>query len=395
MAPQSVIDLQYRGRVAILTIENEQKLNALGKQEYYDLAQRMREVAARDEVVVTVLLARGRYFSAGADVSFIQNAPTGPEAHQHWLSTFVASNLNITHAFATHPKVIVVGLNGPVVGLTAALVAHADFIYCTPSTFLLTPFSSIGLVAEGGASRALAQRLGPARANEALLMSRPIDAAALERCGFRQVDDPKSAAFYCCTPDSAMRSQNLGDATASDSSPSRSPRQARSGYQHKAAPGFVDANATFSLHQDTKGPEPSSSDEVMVAYTTYPFLIASNLAGLCPQDIAFLEAKGAFHVPMKPILDELIRQYFLHVHPFLPLLHEGQFWSAYRQDERAGPAKVSLLLFQAVIFASCSFLPEVVVKALGYDSIRSARSVFYRNAKVRPGVDCRAGQCTY
>lgn len=117
-------------------------------------------------------------------MSYTRDQPSGKDSHKTWLSTFVAFNLNITHAFATHPKVLVVGLNGPVVGLTAALVAHADFIYCTPSAFLLTPFSSIGLVAEGGASRALVLRLGPARANEALLMSRRIGAEQLERCGF-------------------------------------------------------------------------------------------------------------------------------------------------------------------------------------------------------------------
>ena len=104
--------------------------------------------------------------------------------HKHWLQSFVTYNLNITHAFSTHPKVLVVGLNGPVVGLTAALVAFADFIYCTPTTFLLTPFSSLGLVAEGGASRALVNRLGLAKANEALIMSKRITAPELERAGF-------------------------------------------------------------------------------------------------------------------------------------------------------------------------------------------------------------------
>lgn len=100
------------------------------------------------------------------------------------MRSFVAFNLNITEAFYTHPKILVVGLNGPVVGLSAAIVAHADFIYCTPHTFLLTPFSSLGLVAEGGASRALMQRLGPARGNEALIMSKRITAEELERAGF-------------------------------------------------------------------------------------------------------------------------------------------------------------------------------------------------------------------
>lgn len=104
--------------------------------------------------------------------------------HKHWMQSFVTFNLNITHAFATHPKILVIGLNGPVIGLTAALTAFADFIYSTPSTFLLTPFSSLGLVAEGGASRALVNRLGIAKANEALIMSKRIPAAELQACGF-------------------------------------------------------------------------------------------------------------------------------------------------------------------------------------------------------------------
>lgn len=96
----------------------------------------------------------------------------------------MAFNLNITQAFYSHPKILVVGLNGPVVGLTAALVAFADFVYATPHAFLLTPFSSLGLVAEGGASRALVQRLGLPKANEALLMSKRITCLELLATGF-------------------------------------------------------------------------------------------------------------------------------------------------------------------------------------------------------------------
>lgn len=61
---------------------------------------------------------------------------------------------------------------------------HADFIYAAPHTFLLTPFSSLGLVAEGGASRAMVLRLGYAKANEALIMSKRIPAAELKEAGF-------------------------------------------------------------------------------------------------------------------------------------------------------------------------------------------------------------------
>ncbi|KUI64549.1 3,2-trans-enoyl-CoA isomerase [Cytospora mali] len=181
----SVITLEYNGRVATITIDNRKKLNALSLAQYYDLAQKLREVATHDEVYITVLLAKGRFFSAGADVSISKTDPAGEtDLRQYWLRSFVAFNLNVTQAFYTHPKILVVGLNGPVIGLTAALVSHADFIYCAPHTFLLTPFSSLGLVAEGGASRALVQRLGPAKGNEALIMSKRISAVELKEAGF-------------------------------------------------------------------------------------------------------------------------------------------------------------------------------------------------------------------
>ncbi|KAK8083684.1 hypothetical protein PG996_002465 [Apiospora saccharicola] len=178
--------VEYTGRVALVTICNEKKLNAMNQSQYYELSQILREIATHDEVFITFLTAKGRFFSAGADVSISRAKPEdgSSDAYQLWLRSFVANNLNTTQAFYTHPKILVVGLNGPVVGLSAALVAFADFVYCVPSTFLLTPFSSLGLVAEGGASRALVQRLGMSKANEALIMSRRIPSDELLATGF-------------------------------------------------------------------------------------------------------------------------------------------------------------------------------------------------------------------
>lgn len=79
-------------------------------------------------------------------------------------------------------------------GLSAAVTAFADFVYAAPGAFLLLPFSSLGLVAEGGASRALVQRLGVSLANEALIMSRRIACDELARVGFvNKVLDPAGA----------------------------------------------------------------------------------------------------------------------------------------------------------------------------------------------------------
>lgn len=109
---------------------------------------------------------------------------TALDARQSWLKSFVSNNLYITHSFYTHPKILVTAMNGPVVGLSAALIAFSDFIYAAPHSFLLTPFSSLGLVSEGNASIGFVQRLGISKANEALIMSKRITCDELVQTGF-------------------------------------------------------------------------------------------------------------------------------------------------------------------------------------------------------------------
>jgi len=185
---KDTVTLTKKGRIAIITLNQPKKLNAMGSDAYYRLSCLMQDVAKMDDITITVLTGTGRFFSAGADVTTTR--PGGDETgdvHQtrrDILRSFVANNMDITRAFYTHPKILVTALNGPTVGLSAAIVGHSDFVYAAPHTFLLTPFSSLGLVAEGGASVAFVQRLGIAKANEALIMSKKITCEELVQCGF-------------------------------------------------------------------------------------------------------------------------------------------------------------------------------------------------------------------
>ena len=128
----------------------------------------------------------------GADVRQGRAPQEGENVRRYHLQRFVANNTEVTHAFYSHPKILVTALNGPVVGLSAALTAHSDFIWAAPHAYLLVPFSSLGLVSEGAAARALVERMGIARANEALIMSKRIECEKLVNCGFvNQVIDVK------------------------------------------------------------------------------------------------------------------------------------------------------------------------------------------------------------
>jgi peroxisomal 3,2-trans-enoyl-CoA isomerase len=187
-SPSDMVTLTQKGRIAIITLNQPKKLNAMNQDAYYRLSCLMRDVAKMDDIRITILTGTGRFFSAGADVT--TSRPSGGEgddkdqSRRDILRSFVANNLDITRAFYTHPKILVTALNGPTVGLSAALVAHSDFIYAAPHAFLLTPFSSLGLVAEGGASVAFVMRLGIAKANEALIMSKKITCEEMVQCGF-------------------------------------------------------------------------------------------------------------------------------------------------------------------------------------------------------------------
>ncbi|TKA79857.1 hypothetical protein B0A55_02798 [Friedmanniomyces simplex] len=184
VTPEEAVLYETRGKIAIITLNLPKKLNAMTQDYYFRISQLMRQIATDDSIYITVITAKGRFFSAGADVGISRAAIPGEDPYRQWLKNFVANNLNFTQAFYTHPKILIAALNGPAVGLSAAMVGHADFVYAAPHAFLLTPFSSLGLVAEGLASHAFVQRLGIAKANEALIMSKRITCEELVQCGF-------------------------------------------------------------------------------------------------------------------------------------------------------------------------------------------------------------------
>lgn len=93
-----------------------------------------------------------------------------------------------------------------------------------------------------------------------------------------------------------------------------------------------------------------------IVYSYYPFISISNLPYILPQDVNYLESQSCFRLPTKAILDEFVQQYFLHVHPLLPIFNEGDFWDIYCQQATGSYTgqKISLLVMQALIFSSCN-----------------------------------------
>lgn len=58
-----LVDYKDNG-IAVVTLNHPKKLNALSQDGYFQLAVALREIAERDDIYITVLTAKGRFFSA-------------------------------------------------------------------------------------------------------------------------------------------------------------------------------------------------------------------------------------------------------------------------------------------------------------------------------------------
>jgi hypothetical protein len=93
-----------------------------------------------------------------------------------------------------------------------------------------------------------------------------------------------------------------------------------------------------------------------ILFSFYPFLELDIQPHVFSDDVNFLESQGCFRVPTQPVLDEFMREYFLHVHPSLPIINERNVWEMYthRAFNQSRSPRISLFVFQCMLFASCS-----------------------------------------
>ncbi|KAK6541864.1 hypothetical protein TWF694_007642 [Orbilia ellipsospora] len=107
-----------------------------------------------------------------------------------------------------------------------------------------------------------------------------------------------------------------------------------------------------------------------------------------PDDVDYLVKKGATSIPLETFRQELVDCYFSYVHPFMPLIEEADWRrTTSRSWEGFDPARhkddrISLLLFQAVLFAGSAFVKMESLRAAGYTSRKSARKAFFQRTRM-------------
>jgi enoyl-CoA hydratase/carnithine racemase len=148
------------GQVQIVRFNRPEKMNALTKDMYAELARLLNEANGDFGIRAVVLASVGDNFTAGNDImDFMSNPPTSEDST---VAAFLGSLLNFT-------KPLIASVRGHAVGVGTTMLLHCDVVIADESARFSMPFTSLGLVPEAGSSMLFPALVGYQRAAKIFL----------------------------------------------------------------------------------------------------------------------------------------------------------------------------------------------------------------------------------
>jgi enoyl-CoA hydratase/carnithine racemase len=181
-------------RVATITLNRPNRLNAWTSLMAEEVRGAMYSAAEDDAVRVIVLTGAGRGFCSGADMATLENAvdqglsaltgtKTEAEREDKDTSNVQADFRKRYSYFPAIPKPIIAAINGPAAGLGLILTLYCDLRFASEKARFSTAFSRRGLIAEHGISWMLPRIVGLSNALDLLFSARMVDAQEALRIG--------------------------------------------------------------------------------------------------------------------------------------------------------------------------------------------------------------------
>lgn len=127
-------------------------------------------------------------------------------------------------------------------------------------------------------------------------------------------------------------------------------RERRASYasSHGSVPSLTNSFSTRTSMTST-APHRVSRTQFRSGSGALPAFVKPTPLRIPAEDIEYLTARGALTLPSEPLRSELLKSHFNFVHPFMPLLNRAEFLDIVTCED-GSKGKVSLLLFQAVMF---------------------------------------------
>jgi len=161
------------GAVAVISMNRPDSLNGFTTELCADLLLAFEEAQRDDSVRTIIFTGEGRAFSAGAD---LKQGFVGDRTTQGKLLFEYAP---VLMAIADIPKPVIAAVPGFAAGIGMSFALHSDLLVMAEESFLLSPFTTISLLPDGGANWLLVRQLGYHRAFQLSIESERVSA---ERC---------------------------------------------------------------------------------------------------------------------------------------------------------------------------------------------------------------------
>lgn len=177
MSEAGTILSEKEGRVAILTVNRPDKLNALNEQVRVDLLAALDAIAADDSVGVVVITGAGeKSFIAGADIGeFAGRTPFDQREAMR--------SPRIFDVMASFPKPVIAMINGFCLGGGCELALSCDLRIASDKARFGQPEINLGLIPGGGGTQRLSRLVGLGHSMRLILTGDMIGAAEAKEIG--------------------------------------------------------------------------------------------------------------------------------------------------------------------------------------------------------------------
>jgi enoyl-CoA hydratase/carnithine racemase len=153
------------GIITVL-MDRQDKLNAISAQTTAAYWEAANALADRDDLRVMVITAKGKYFTAGFDLSAPGgNRPGNPATmhlHPGWnFRRNYRSHHLLYDEFEAIEKPIILAAQGICLGAGVEMAVSCDFRFCTPEAEFAVPEVQLGAIAGSGGTSRLTRLVGP------------------------------------------------------------------------------------------------------------------------------------------------------------------------------------------------------------------------------------------
>lgn len=174
------MDVERRGRVLVLTMNDPPTRNALANGMMARGREALEEAAHDDGIGAVVLTGAGGAFSSGGHLTRLyDHAGKSRSENRDSIERFHGW----VRIMRECPKPIVAAVEGPAAGAGFSLALACDLIVAAEDARFLTAYVKVGLNADGGASASLARALPLQLCAELMLHGGPVEPARLHALG--------------------------------------------------------------------------------------------------------------------------------------------------------------------------------------------------------------------